>query len=363
MKKMKKTKIILTVALVCSYFLNGQTTATENTTTQDTVKTPLEIAFESIEINDIKKQMKFIAGKTTKGRAVGTKGAYTTSYYIKRRLKKYGLKGFASLDTATKQDDFFQTFNLIRYRKKIAQQMSLTVQKNNFTQTFHLQDSVDFTTTTNSMEQEFEAPLVFVGYGMQNISLAYNDFYGVDVKGKIMVRYKGYPGHRDTLSLAYKAFRHMNLKNLEKEKNILAKKLGAVGVITIDPAKKQSNWVENLKGFSPPKKRNAPYYNYKYELSQNSKIQTLYIKLSPRVEKIILENADLNVGIFEKEVANNLNIYRRTDFFKGVAFENSHKNRCRYFKGKKCGGCVRRYNKRRIYFSGGASRPFGKKRR
>ena len=54
------------------------------------------------------------------------------------------------------------------------------------------------------MDIKFEAPLVFVGYGLVDKANGIDDFAGVDVKGKVIVRLTGFPGYNDNTSPMYK---------------------------------------------------------------------------------------------------------------------------------------------------------------
>ena len=90
---------------------------------------------------------------------------------------------------------------------------------------------------------------MFVGYGYVNEDEKYDDFKGLDVSGKVIVRLSGYPGHNDTSSDAYKKF-HPEGRYAEyylgREKNDVAGQKGVAGIIDIYPGgDRSSRWTTN----------------------------------------------------------------------------------------------------------------------
>lgn len=84
------------------------------------------------------------------------------------------------------------------------------------------------------------APLVFVGYGIIDKQLKIDDYANVDVKGKIAVMLKGYPGQ-----LPSEAGAHLSSRT-EKRKTALAH--GAIGVVDL---------------WTPAAEKPAPFTKYK----------------------------------------------------------------------------------------------------
>lgn len=83
------------------------------------------------------------------------------------------------------------------------------------------------------------APLVFVGYGIENALLGINDYAGLDVKGKIVVMLSGYP-----LGLPSEEAAHASATKAEA-----AQARGAVGIITIatNTSAKVRPWSRSLQ--------------------------------------------------------------------------------------------------------------------
>ena len=92
---------------------------------------------------------------------------------------------------------------------------------------------------------DLEAPLVFVGYGMQNARLGFDDYQGLDVKGKIVVALTGFP----------KGLPSEQGAHLASMTAMDAARLGAVGIVSV--ATRQSSattpWEDNLRYTDVPR--------------------------------------------------------------------------------------------------------------
>ena len=90
-------------------------------------------------------------------------------------------------------------------------------------QAFEQRKDVVLSPNPNMLKLDVTAPVVFVGYGIDNARLGINDYAGLDVKGKIVVVLRGYP-----LGMASEEGAH-----LSRTKNQMAEAHGAVGVLTL----------------------------------------------------------------------------------------------------------------------------------
>jgi hypothetical protein len=73
------------------------------------------------------------------------------------------------------------------------------------------------------LQQDVSAPLVFVGYGIENAKLGINDYAGLDVKGKIVVTLRGFPKGMPSEEAAH----------LSATKQQVAQSHGAIGLFSI----------------------------------------------------------------------------------------------------------------------------------
>ncbi len=94
---------------------------------------------------------------------------------------------------------------------------------------------VDWTPAGFSASGTVDAPLVFAGYGITATDLGYDDYAGLDVKGKAVLALRYEPGEDDPDSVfdGKKASRHSDLR----AKAIRAREKGAAALILVSPAK------------------------------------------------------------------------------------------------------------------------------
>lgn len=169
-----------------------------------------------ITATDLKKQIGFLASDSLKGRKPGTTEDVVGAEYIRDCFKQAGLKLLL--------DNGFQKFEIVA-DVKAGSGNSLAFDG------FSAQPGVDFTPLSFSAAATVAAPVVFAGYGfdLDLDSLKWNDFKGIDVKGKWAVILRGdpEPEKQNSAFLAYEQ---------ERGKVLTAKDKGAVGVLLVSPS-------------------------------------------------------------------------------------------------------------------------------
>jgi Zn-dependent M28 family amino/carboxypeptidase len=128
--------------------------------------------------NNLNKHLSIIAGAEMEGRETGTEGQRKAAAYIEAQFKAMGLKPVAALK------GYQQFYPLYQDSLKTA---SLTVAGKT------AEYGKDFIINMNNNESgSFKGKkIVFAGYGIDDIK--YNDYEGLDVKGKIVVIFLGEP--------------------------------------------------------------------------------------------------------------------------------------------------------------------------
>ena len=227
---------------------------------------------ESITPEAVRAQLEFLASDWTEGRSTTERGAYMASDYIASIFRLVGLKPYG--DTESREDgrlrrrsarpaqserSYFQTINFVETRPGDSQVLALRSGEGDARQSMTFAYRSDFMVDVSDVGVELAAPVVFVGYGMADEKKGYDDFDGLDVRGKFVLRLTGFPGHSDTSSQAYKKFRADSAAmewRRDQAKNDLARKHGAIGILEFsaqgDPTK---NWADNV-----PFRVNLPYY-------------------------------------------------------------------------------------------------------
>ena len=197
-------------------------------------------------ISDFSGVLSFLSSDWLEGREAGEKGSFMAADYIASMMELYKLKPAGDIETlitntenpgkitAKRKQTFFQNFEIVRYKTGKAALAFVnhgTASEN----VKELLPDIDFETEPCPSGMETEAPVVFGGYGLSIPSKGYDDYKGLDVKGKIVVVMKGFPGHADTNSIAWKKLGKglSDENNLEENKLISAFRKGSVGLIVV----------------------------------------------------------------------------------------------------------------------------------
>ena len=154
--------------------------------------------------------VEFLADDLLEGRETGTRGYDVAAHYVASQLEGLGLEPGAA-------GSWFQPVPLVRYA--IAGTPRLTVGGQAFAQgrDFLLRPSAD------AEALDLEAPLVFAGWGLDLPERGFDDYRGLDVRGKIVVVLNGTPD-----GTASDVASHLNA-----EKAHMAAERGAVGMILL----------------------------------------------------------------------------------------------------------------------------------
>src|SRR5580700_4630079 len=128
--------------------------------------------------------IKFLADDKLEGRDTGSRGEREAQAYAVDQLKRAGAEP-AGLD------GFYQPVKFVS-RQIIEEDCSLTLIHNGKREPLTLGEDAIISTRVMPAP-EVEAPLVFVGYGLKVPEKNYDDFAGIDVRGKIIVIFSGSP--------------------------------------------------------------------------------------------------------------------------------------------------------------------------
>jgi hypothetical protein len=124
------------------------------------------------EADEIKTSLTYLASDQLEGRGLETEGINKAADYIAGQFKTDGLQTFSSLN------GYFQDFP-ITLSTTIGKSTKLSVNDKPF------KPETDFTPMGMSTEQSFSGALAFVGYSITNTDKGYDDYAGIDVKGKV----------------------------------------------------------------------------------------------------------------------------------------------------------------------------------
>ncbi len=166
-----------------------------------------------VTIDELQAQVKYLSSDSLKGRMTGTTGDSLAAEFIKAELESYGFIPLTG--------DGLQRFKVTK-RIVAGKENSLVTNDINYVV------EKDFTPLAFSSNASLDAEVIFVGYGF-NInadSLKWNDYQGIEVKGKWVLILRADPETDDNQSpfIPFSA---------DRDKALLAKDMGAAGVLMV----------------------------------------------------------------------------------------------------------------------------------
>lgn len=163
----------------------------------------IDLATKEIRPEAIRAHIRFLADSLLTGRAPGTPGYNIAAHYVATELEGMGLHPAVS-------GSWFQP---VPFEKAVTDETasSLTLTINGKEQ--KLVDAKDYILSTwfanpapkeeSRAESDVSAPVVFVGFGVTAPDQKYDDYAGVDVKGKIVAAIYGAPASFPSTERAY----------------------------------------------------------------------------------------------------------------------------------------------------------------
>ncbi len=130
-------------------------------------------------VSRLKGHVMYLASDKLEGRGVGTKGIELAADYLAQQFENLGLQ------PAGEEGTYFQRFPVVTGRQ-LTGTPTLSVTLPDGTQ-LALSHEKDFSVLSFGASGSGEAPLVFAGYGIRAPEYKYNDYDGLDVKGKVVL--------------------------------------------------------------------------------------------------------------------------------------------------------------------------------
>ncbi|WP_420148453.1 M28 family metallopeptidase [Spirosoma sp.] len=144
----------------------------------------------------IRNHMRILSNDSLRGRKPGTKGFDMAADYVVNQLKALGLK------PAGESNTYRQDVPLRRWQVREGGS-SLTLLTNGREQPLSYGKQFILNPTPDHTSSDVTAPVIFVGYGVTAPELGYDDYSGIDVKGKIVAYVNGAPNSFPSNQRAY----------------------------------------------------------------------------------------------------------------------------------------------------------------
>ncbi|MFD0725837.1 M28 family metallopeptidase [Lysobacter brunescens] len=182
---MPKTLLLSLAAAAALSACKGEETPAAKPAT-DAAK-PAAFAFkDALDPADFAEHVRVLASDEFEGRAPGTPGEEKTVQYLKAQFERMGLK-------PGNGDSYFQVVPMMETTADESTTMTIDVKGTPRTLKF----GTDMVVGTRTGQPEVKidgSELVFVGYGVDAPEQNWNDYAGVDVKGKTVVMFVNDPG-------------------------------------------------------------------------------------------------------------------------------------------------------------------------
>ncbi len=143
------------------------------------VNLEVEPVIRQIEEHELRAHVKFLADDLLEGRGTGTRGGMLAARYIAAQFEAIGLEP-AALDRT-----YFQQVEMVG--TKTDQTVKLSVKGGSQSAEFSFGNEFVAGTDVEQTEIPINTDVVFVGYGIQAPELNWDDYKGLDVRGRIVL--------------------------------------------------------------------------------------------------------------------------------------------------------------------------------
>lgn len=198
-----------------------------------------------ITSSEVTNHIKYLASDELAGRFPGTDGDKLTVEYIVNEFEEYGI-------TPAGEDGYLQPFDYIS-EIKLGKDNSLSIGNGELIKG----SGEEFTTLYLSANGTAQGNIVFVGYGINAPELNYNDYAGIDLKGKIALMLMYSPGYNNPHDNPFSKYERLRIKCAA------AKEQGAAGIIVVKGPESGEDELVKLRMSGPGETMDIPVMNVK----------------------------------------------------------------------------------------------------
>jgi hypothetical protein len=206
---LKRLFVLLCLMVVVFFFVHAQTASSDY---------PPDELLQRIGPEGLRSHMEFLADDLLEGRGTGTRGFQLAANYIRAQFEDMGLKP-AGVNGSYFQNVHFRRIELQRGSS------SLTLQRDGSSRTLTIDQDYTMLGDPLSTDTTAAGSVVFVGYGVSAPAFNYDDYAGIDVRGKIVAALYGAPSRFPSAPGAH--------YSASEEKLRVAAEHGAIGFLSI----------------------------------------------------------------------------------------------------------------------------------
>jgi hypothetical protein len=194
---------------------------------------PLNAQTIDADVGEIRSNLEYLASDELMGRGTLTEGERLASEFIAEKFRQYGIKPFGDNGT------YFQSFPLAL--TSFTEESKVKVYSGGNETTFRVVDDfiIDVRRVSSDEFQKVKKDIVFAGFGITAPEFNYDDYRGLDVKGKTVLILDDEPLSNDT-----NFFRGQRPTRYSfwGTKGRIARDNGAAGIIIIAPDGTVKEW-------------------------------------------------------------------------------------------------------------------------
>ena len=174
-----------------------------------------KVGFESITPKDVLAMLNYVASDWMEGRDTGSRGFAMAADYVVSLFRMWGIKpggdrpraeiniaramaGQDRRQAITMERSYFQEFTL-KEVSNVKTTLKVELASGGSTKARTFQSGIDFASTLSSQE-EISGPVVFVGYGIKEPSIGWDELKGLNLKDKVVLVLSEAPGKDDPKS-------------------------------------------------------------------------------------------------------------------------------------------------------------------
>jgi Zn-dependent M28 family amino/carboxypeptidase len=196
----------------------------------------------ALDARVLRAHLEFLADDALEGRAPGTRGGKTAAKYIATQFERIGLE--AAGDSGT----YFQRVPIIA----LTPEPTLAVAGASASPLAWKKDFVMWSMRNDSLVRA-QGDVVFAGYGIVAPEYGWNDYAGLDAKGKIVIVLVNDPGLQDSTIFRGKILTYYGRWTYKIEE---AQRQGAAGILMVHTTESASYpWTTVLSGWVGPQVR------------------------------------------------------------------------------------------------------------
>jgi len=216
---------VLFVVLAVSSFSAAQSSRKQARSSSSYVRLPSTafVAMQKIDPQRVRAHVRFLSHDLLEGRGTGQRGGDIAAEYIGTQFATYGLKPAGDNGT------YLQKVPLVGITPDSTTRFSLAPVNGSAMELKPLEQYVAYDETQQATS-DVDAEIVYVGYGIEAPEYKWDDYKGVDVRGKVLLMLVNEPPSDDVRFFKGKALTYYGRWTYKYEE---AARKGAVGAILI----------------------------------------------------------------------------------------------------------------------------------